>query len=207
MIRPHTTVLFDIDGTLLSSSGAGLRALERAMVDIHGIAHAMDGVSLAGRTDRSIVRDLIAAHRLSAGIEAENTILEGYLGHLPEQLSTAATLLPGIVRLLEHLAEQKDIAIGLLTGNIRRGAAVKLGHVAREAVESRRDRHGADYPTDRVLVIGDTPLDIRCARAVGARVLAVATGIHAVHELAPHAPDHLMADLSNYDSVLELLRP
>ena len=228
MIRPHTTVLFDIDGTLLSSSGAGLRALERAMVDIHGIAHAMDGVSLAGRTDRSIVRDLIAAHRLSAGIEAENTILEGYLGHLPEQLSTAATLLPGIVRLLEHLAEQKDIAVGLLTGNIRRGAAVKLGHfgihhhfsfggfgdrhvdrddVAREAVESLRDRHGADYPTDRVLVIGDTPLDIRCARAVGARVLAVATGIHAVHELAPHAPDHLLADLSNYDSVLELLRP
>ena len=58
-----------------------------------------------------------------------------------------------------------------------------------------------------MLVIGDTPLDIRCARAVGARVLAVATGIHAVHELAPHAPDHLLADLSNYDSVLELLRP
>jgi phosphoglycolate phosphatase len=58
-----------------------------------------------------------------------------------------------------------------------------------------------------VLVIGDTPLDIRCARAVGARVLAVATGIHAAEELAPHAPDHLMADLSNHDTVLELLRP
>lgn len=227
MKRPHTIVLFDIDGTLLSSSGAGLRALEQAMVDLHGIPRAMEGVSLAGRTDRSIVRDLITMHRLTAGLDAENTILDSYLGHLPSQLSLAATLLPGVSKLLEHLAQQPDIAVGLLTGNIRRGAAVKLGHfgihdhfsfggfgdrhtdrddVAREAVEALRGRHGVDYPTEQVLVIGDTPLDIRCARAVGAKVLAVATGIHTPEDLMPHSPDHLMADLSNHDSVLKLLQ-
>lgn len=226
MNDPSFIVLFDIDGTLLSSSGAGLKALERAMAELHGIPGAMNGISLAGRTDRSIVRDLVKAHRLPAGTATEDAILDSYLGHLPEQLTAAAKLLPGIRPLLDHLAGRPDIGVGLLTGNIRRGARAKLGHfdifhhfafggfgdhhtdrddVAREAIGELRQRHGSAYPADRVLVIGDTPLDIRCARAVGARVLAVATGIHSAGELAPHAPDHLMADLGDTDAVVSLL--
>ena len=226
MNSPDMIVLFDIDGTLLSSSGAGLRALERAMADLHGITESMRGISLAGRTDRSIVRDLVKAHGLPAGSATEDAILESYLGHLPEQLTAAAKLLPGITPLLDHLANRADVSVGLLTGNIRRGARAKLGHfdifhhfqfggfgdhhtdrddVAREAISELRQRHGEAYPADRVLVIGDTPLDIRCARAVGARVLAVATGIHTVEELAPHAPDHLMADLADTREVVALL--
>ena len=103
MNSPSMIVLFDIDGTLLSSSGAGLRALERAMADLHGITESMRGISLAGRTDRSIVRDLVKAHGLPAGPATEDAILESYLGHLPEQLTAAAKLLPGIKPLLEHL--------------------------------------------------------------------------------------------------------
>lgn len=223
---PHMIVLFDIDGTLLSSSGAGLRALECAMADLHGITGSMRGISLAGRTDRSIVRDLVKAHQLPAGPATEDAILDSYLGHLPEQLTAAAKLLPGISSLLNHLANRQDISVGLLTGNIRRGARAKLGHfdifhhfqfggfgdhhtdrddVAREAIAELRQRHGEAYPAERVLVIGDTPLDIRCARAVGARVLAVATGIHTVDDLAPHAPDHLMADLADTREVVALL--
>lgn len=226
MKRPDMIVLFDIDGTLLSSSGAGLRALERAMVDLHGIAEAMRGISLAGRTDRSIVRDLVKTHGLAVGTATEDAILESYLSHLPEQLTAAAKLLPGIKPLLDHLANRPEVGVGLLTGNIRRGARTKLGHfdifhhfefggfgdhhtdrddVAREAIAELRQRHGEAYPADRVLVIGDTPLDIRCARAVGARVLAVATGIHTVDDLAPHAPDYLLGDLGDTAGVVARL--
>lgn len=223
--RPDMIVLFDIDGTLLSSSGAGLRALEHAMVDLYGISEAMRGISLAGRTDRSIVRDLVKAHGLAQGALAEDAILDAYLARLPRQLTMAARLLPGVQPLLDHLAARPEIAVGLLTGNIRKGARAKLGHfgifhhfgfggfgdhhndrddVAREALAEVRELHGVSYPADRVLVIGDTPLDIRCARAVGARVLAVATGIHTQADLAPHGPDHLLADLGDTAGVVAL---
>ena len=222
-------VLFDIDGTLLSSSRAGKAALEKAMMDLHGVPDSMAGISLAGRTDRSIVRDLAQAHALGQGREVEDAILEGYLSHLPDQLrhkqqAGQASLLPGIVPILDALAETPGVAVGLLTGNIRRGAAVKLGffgihdrfgfggfgdhhqdrdEVAREAWGEVTGRFGADLPPEQVLVIGDTPLDVQCARAIGARVLAVATGIHTIDQLASCQPDYCMADLGDHSRVLE----
>jgi len=222
-------VLFDIDGTLLSSSRAGKAALDLAMMDLHGIADSMAGISLAGRTDRSIVRDLTRAHPVGEGRQVEDAILEGYLSHLPVQLrhkqeQGMASLLPGIVPILDTLAKTPGVAVGLLTGNIRRGAAVKLGHfgigdrfdfggfgdhhfdrdeVAREAWTEVTRRFGADLPPENILVIGDTPLDVQCARAIGAKVLAVATGIHTQEQLADCGPDFCMADLGNHQSVLE----
>ena len=221
-------VLFDIDGTLLSSSRAGKAALDQAMMDLHGISDSMAGISLAGRTDRSIVRDLTLAHRVGPGKPAEDAILEGYLSHLPGQLchkqeQGLASLLPGIVPVLDALAETPGVAVGLLTGNIRRGAAVKLGHfgiwerfgfggfgdhhldrdeVAREAWTEVTGRFGTDLPPENVLVIGDTPLDVQCARAIGARVLAVATGIHTEDQLAACQPDFCMTDLADHQRVL-----
>ena len=222
-------VLFDIDGTLLSSSRAGMAALDLAMMDLHGIADSMAGISLAGRTDRSIVRDLTRAHQVGEGPQVEDAILEGYLSHLPAQLrhkqeQGLASLLPGIVPILDILAKTPGVAVGLLTGNIRRGAAVKLGHfgigdrfgfggfgdhhfdrdeVAREAWNEVTNRFGADLPPGNVLVIGDTPLDVQCARAIGAKVLAVATGIHTQEQLSACRPDFCMADLGDHSRVLE----
>ena len=222
-------ILFDIDGTLLSSSHAGKAALEKAMVDLHGVPDSMAGISLAGRTDRSIVRDLTRAHRVGEGRPTEDAILEGYLSYLPEQLlhkqqAGQASLLPGIVPILDALAETPGVAVGLLTGNIRRGAALKLSffgindrfsfggfgdhhfdrdEVAREAWGEVVGRFGSDLQPDQVLVIGDTPLDVQCARAIGARVLAVATGAHTLQQLAQCQPDYCLPDLANHSRVIE----
>ena len=224
-------ILFDIDGTLLSSSRAGKAALEQAMVDLHRVPDSMAGISLAGRTDRSIVRDLTQAHGVGGGKPVEDAILEGYLSHLPGQLrqkreAGQASLLPGIEPLLEKLAATPDVAVGLLTGNIRRGAAVKLGffgihghfsfggfgdyhldrdEVAREAWGEVRNRFKEAFDPSQVVVIGDTPLDVRCARAIGARVLAVATGMHTMEQLAACQPDLCLADLQDHQATLQAL--
>jgi phosphoglycolate phosphatase-like HAD superfamily hydrolase len=133
-------------------------------------------------------------------------------------------VLPGIADLLEHLAGREQTAVGLLTGNLRRGARAKLGHfdlhrhfafggfgdhhwerddVAREAWGVVHERFNGSVTPDRVWVIGDTPLDVQCARAIGARVAAVATGWHDREELAASAPDLLLDDLSDAAPLLD----
>src|SRR5207302_7838486 len=127
-------------------------------------------------------------------------------------------VLPGIADLLAHLRQRDQVAVGLLTGNVRAGAQVKLGHfglfehfsfggfgdhhfdrddVAREALAAVRAHVHPEVTPDRIWVIGDTPLDVRCARAIGANVLAVATGTHTLAELAAAAPDLVLKDLSD----------
>ena len=133
---------------------------------------------------------------------------------------------PQYVPLLEKLAATPGVAVGLLTGNIRRGAAVKLGffgihghfsfggfgdyhldrdEVAREAWGEVRNRFGEAFEPSQVVVIGDTPLDVRCARAIGARVLAVATGMHTMEQLAACQPDLCLADLQDHQATLQAL--
>jgi phosphoglycolate phosphatase len=209
--------LFDIDGTLIASGGAGKKALEVALAEEFGIPHILDRLQLSGRTDRAIIADLFRLHLLDDTPENHERLRDAYLRHLPSHLHLGRVL-PGIAELLTQLAERPDVAIGLLTGNVRAGAKVKLGFfglydyfafggygdhhldrddVAREALaEARRQFNGAVQP-ERIWVIGDTPLDIRCARSIGARAVAVATGWHSLTELAEHRPDLLLADLSN----------
>ena len=209
--------LFDIDGTLIASGGAGKAALEAALTEEFGIPHILDKLSLSGRTDRAIMADLFRLHVIDDTPENHRRLRDSYLSHLPRFLH-AGRILPGIAELLAHLAERDDVAIGLLTGNVRAGAKVKLGFfglydyfafggygdhhldrddVAREALgEVRRQFNGSIRP-ERIWVIGDTPLDIRCARSIGARAVAVATGWHSEAELAEHRPDLLFADLSD----------
>lgn len=209
--------LFDIDGTLIASGGAGKAALEAALAEEFGIPRVMDKLQLSGRTDRAIIADLFRLHVIDDTPENHERLRDAYLHHLPNHLHLGRVL-PGIAELLDHLAERQDVAIGLLTGNVRAGAKVKLGFfglydyfafggygdhhldrddVAREALaEVRRQFNGSVQP-ERIWVIGDTPLDIRCARSIGARAVAVATGWHSLTELAEHQPDLLLADLSN----------
>jgi phosphoglycolate phosphatase-like HAD superfamily hydrolase len=211
--------LFDIDGTLISSGGAGKAALEDALADVFGIRHAIEKLSLSGRTDRAIVRDLFATHGIADTAENWRRLVAAYLRRLPDRLQSASgRVLPGIAELLKTLSGRGDVLVGLLTGNVRAGARAKLGFfglydhfacggfgdehldrddVAREAVADVRQCLNGSLVLDRVWVIGDTPLDIRSARAVGARAVAVATGWHSSDELAAHRPDLLLNDLSD----------
>ena len=216
--------LFDIDGTLLSSGGAGKAAMEAALVTEFGAARSAESVPFAGRTDRAIVRDLFQMHRIEASPCNWERFLAAYLGHLPACLAAhKGQILPGIVALLQCLQKRGDVAVGLLTGNVRDGARLKLGHydlfhhfafggfgdqhltrddVAREALAAVRSHLNDPIPSEQIWVIGDTPLDVRCARSIGARAVAVATGWHSLETLAAEEPDLLLADLSDASQLL-----
>lgn len=218
--------LFDIDGTLINSGGAGYVAMEAALASEFGVSVPTRGVSAAGRTDRAITRDLFAYHKIEDTPENTENFLAAYLVHLQAALpARKGRVLAGVVEVLEQLAVRDDVALGLLTGNIREGARHKLSHyrlyhhfpfggfgdlhtdrndVAREAyAEVTRIANGR-IDHDRLWVIGDTPFDVQCGRAIGARVIAVATGTHSLEQLAPSEPDHLLADFSDPLSVLAL---
>jgi phosphoglycolate phosphatase len=216
--------LFDIDGTLLRSGGAGKVAMEEALASAFGAPADSDGVPFSGRTDRAIARDLFARHGIPATAENWQRFLEGYLRHLPACLDKhQGRVLPGIAALLEVLAGRDDLAVGLLTGNVRDGARIKLSHyclyhhfcfggfgdhyferdeVAHEALAAVRSHCQDPVDPSQVWVIGDTPLDVRCARAIGARAVAVATGWHTPDELAAAQPDLLLTDLSDASVLL-----
>lgn len=219
--------LFDIDGTLLASGGAGKHAMYQALVTEFGVAELDDGVPFAGRTDRAIARDLFARHQVADTDANWIRFVRAYLDHLPSSLASRdGRVLPGVAELLGILAARSDVSLGLLTGNMRDGASAKLrffqiesyfpyggfgdvhldrSDVAREVMTAVSSQVAPSTTPDRVWVIGDTPLDISCARAVGARVLAVCTGLHARHDLLPGEPDLLLEDLTDPSAFLSAL--
>jgi phosphoglycolate phosphatase-like HAD superfamily hydrolase len=219
--------LFDIDGTLLRSGGAGKAAIEAALTAEFGV-EVHTHVEYSGRTDRAIGRDLFRHHGIADTRENWRRLVAGYLARLPASLNThQGEVMPGIAALLEHLVAREATAVGLLTGNIREGARVKLGHfglyehfafggfgdehfdrddVAQEALAAAEQHVGRALLRERIWVIGDTPLDVRCARAIGARVAAVATGWHSLAELQASRPDLLLEDFSDPAPLLECLR-
>lgn len=223
-----TLLLWDIDGTLLSSAGAGLRALTVALSREFGINGSLEGIDWAGRTDRFIIRQILQKYALPESDEMFHRYLDGYVAALPEELLRAGSaVLPGIEALLARAADDQFLAQGLLTGNIRRGAQTKLGfhtlwgyfpfgafaddaefrnelgpHALRRATETT----GFSFTPQQVWVIGDTPHDIQCGKVIGAHTLAVATGHHAQDELAAHQPTATLASLSDVDAVWRLLR-
>jgi len=222
-------ILFDIDGTLLASGGAGKVALEEALLAEFGLDGIRHHVPYAGRTDVAIGRDLLHAHGIDPTETRLKQLQESYLQRLPEALNRLqGKILPGVVGLLDALrGAEQTVLIGLLTGNIRRGAGVKLGHfgidhyfrfggfgdglldrdqVARAAwSEAQLHHHPKELSIERTWVIGDTPLDITCARHIGAKVLAVTTGHHSMDQLAAHQPDLLLSSLEDDTLLTKLL--
>jgi len=200
--------------------------MEAALVTEFGATRLTDGVPFAGRTDRAIAGDLFRLYGIEESAHNWQRFLAAYLHHLPACLAEhKGQVLPGIAALLRCLQERGRVAVGLLTGNVRDGARLKLGHyglyhyfafggfgdhhltredVAREALSAVRSHLKDRVESKQIWVVGDTPLDVRCARAIGARAVAVATGWHSLDMLAAEQPDLLQADLSDPSQLLAL---
>jgi phosphoglycolate phosphatase len=220
-------LLFDIDGTLLTVSGAGRRALEQAMRDVYGTAGPIDAYDFRGGTDPQIIRDLLGHAGVGevAIAAGEAAVYRRYEALLETEIGDgrAVSVYPGVRQLVETLAARTDVVVGLLTGNIEAGARIKLrptglwphfrlgaygsDHADRTRLPlvaaSRAERLvGRSFLGADTVIIGDTPRDIGCARAFGATAIAVATGWHSAQDLAAHRPDHVFADFSDQAPVL-----
>lgn len=223
-------VLFDVDGTLVDVGGAGRAALRGALVEVFGRAGPIDRVDFHGRTDPSIVREVLRGlGREDAWIDARMADLwPPYLDRLELELAARngrVGTCAGVPDLLEALAGLEGITLGLVTGNVEGGARRKLAAAGVDApfpvgafgsdAEARDDlppvalrraeRLGLSFRAEEVWVVGDTPDDIRCGKVSGLRTLAVATGRHGHEELAGHAADLVLSDLSETDAVLDAL--
>lgn len=221
-------VLFDIDGTLVLTGGAGVAAMREAVLAIVGQQRALPEIGLHGRTDRAIVEDLLRHCGVPATDENWRRFLEEYEARLPAALSARrGRALPGVAELIEELGRRERVHVGLLTGNVRIGAELKLTHyglwpnfafggfgderllrddVARDAMAAWRRHAGHAGAPTQVWVIGDTPADVTCARAIGARAIAVATGSYGLDQLAAEKPDVLLADLTDTAWLAEIDR-
>ena len=223
-------ILFDIDGTLTLTGGAGMRAMNRACADVVGHDNAMDGVALAGRTDWIILDDILR----NAGRALDPTLLDQlrrrYVAHLAEEIQLPGRgvkdMMPGIRPLLDALQRREDVALGLLTGNFLEGARIKLEYfdlwryfpcgafggdsanrndLVPVAIRRARECGIADVQPSDVLVVGDTPHDVACARVAGATPVAVATGGYSVEQLRETGAGIVFRDLSDTAAFLKLL--
>jgi phosphoglycolate phosphatase len=216
-------VLFDIDCTLLNADGAGMASLVEAGQVLYGEGFTADGVEFAGRLDPLIVRDLLAANGHEVALDAERAMRRGYRAALSRRLQEAgsARALPGAVALAGELRKTPGVTVGLLTGNFPETGAIKLRaagidpegfevaawgdssphdppareHLAPVAISAHERLKGSRLGAEQVIVIGDTPHDVACARASGCRALAVATGRYTRADLA--AADLAVEDLGD----------
>ena len=207
-------VLFDIDGTLVLTGRAGLRGMNAAFSRLYGSVEALEGIPVAGRTDRAIVCDALRAAGLAVTSDEILRLRDAYVADLQIEIGKPVPdfsgVLPGVEALLDELEARPDVSVGLLTGNFEAGARIKLGHfdlwdrfafgafgddhddrnaLVPIALSRAREAGIAEPPADRVVVIGDTPLDVACARAHGARAVAVATGSFSSDQLREAGAD------------------
>lgn len=223
-----TVLLFDIDGTLIRCGGAGGRALEAALQMEFGVQQ-VQSVALHGRTDFGIMNELLVLHGLTADERNRTLLKQRYFSLLPDHLASSkvenkAYRLPGVVELLNKLSNLEGMVTGLMTGNMPTSAEIKLEHfqlwdyfqvgifgdqvdhrpmMAVAAAQTLARQCGILAADERVVVIGDTPLDIELARAMGARCLAVCTGGYGADQLAESGADRVVEDLSATEELLD----
>lgn len=220
-------LLFDIDGTLIHSGGAGVHALKSAFKERFGIADDLRGIEIAGMTDSGIVVSILKKHDISATNENVSAFLDSYVHFLSLELPRRkGKLLPGVLDLLADLKSRPHLVLALLTGNVSRGAQLKLEHYGvwhffefgafaddhqdRNRLGSfargrAQEKHRREFSASQIDVIGDTPRDIACGKAIGARTIAVATGTWSRERLAEHQPDFLIDDLSDVKGIIHTL--
>jgi phosphoglycolate phosphatase len=223
-------LLFDIDGTLVSTGGAGGRAMSRAFEDVFGFSNGLGSISMAGRTDAWIVAQMAAEHGLQSDERQFSQFHESYVSHLAREILQPAPqkgVLAGVRPLLDTLVSYDNAYLALLTGNFKRGAEIKLEYFdlwryfkGGAFGDDSHDRNGllwkalanveaAGGPVVRpseVVIIGDTPLDVAVAVAGGARSVGVATGNYDVDTLLESGADAALPDLGNLSAVLAALQ-
>ena len=226
---PTKLVLFDIDGTILLTSGAGRRAMVAAISEEVDVADRLSRIRFDGKTDPQIVTELLAAagEPVAPSPERIAAICRRYIELLSEELAhseTRTTVMPGVRPLLDRLEAEKGVVLGLLTGNVAGGATLKLESAGIDPARFRVGAFGSDsahrpdlppiaverasryfgrgLSGNEVIIIGDTPADITCGECISARALAVATGGYTVSDLQACRPYAVFEDLSNTDGVM-----
>jgi phosphoglycolate phosphatase len=222
--------LFDIDGTLVTAAGAGRIALGRALTAVYGTTGPIEAYDFRGKTDPRIVWDLMTGAGLAetAVTDRMSACFDAYVAELDALIGDGARVkvMPGIAELVRALSARDDAVVGLLTGNIEAGARVKLrptglwplfrlGAFGSDDLDRRklpaiacaraRSVAGHDFGFEQVTIIGDTPLDVDCARACGAVAVAVATGFHPHEDLQACGPDLLFTDFADVPAALAAL--
>ena len=222
-------LLFDIDGTLISTGGAGGRAMARAFQDVFGFSNGLGSISMAGRTDAWIVSQMAAEHGLEYDADRFRAFHESYVRHLAGEVVLPGPqkgVLAGVRPLLDTLVSHDNAYLALLTGNFKRGAEIKLEYfdlwryfstgafgddshdrngLLWKALANVEEAGGPHVRPSEVVIIGDTPLDIAVAVAGGARSLGVATGSYDVETLLESGADAALPDLGDLEAVIEAL--
>lgn len=223
-------LLFDIDGTILRSGGASQIAFSKAFEQLFGVANAWGDLRAHGMTDPLIFREL-ASRNLGRALSSDEyaKLVDTYISHSERELAIAPNfrLMPNVTKLCEVLSAVPEFALGIQTGNFRKTADLKLKKAAlshhfsfggyacdserraefvRVAIRRGEEIHKTKFSSADTFVIGDTIHDIAAARAVGAKVIAVATGPAPIEELKAHSPDYVFPDLSNTQEILQIVR-
>lgn len=214
--------LFDIDGTLLSANRVGASALSRALSEEFGVENPDTRVTFSGRTDRSLTIELLELNRVEPSIEHCGRLRRRYVSLIGGELRRqGGIVLPGVRQLLTAMSRREDIPMAIMTGNFPETATRKLEHfdlrrwfswisggdlhidrddLARKTAAIVQRRYGAKVK--EMVVVGDTPADIRCGNAIGAKTIAVATGQFSLDDLAAQKPSQLFTDFSKTNDVL-----
>jgi phosphoglycolate phosphatase-like HAD superfamily hydrolase len=214
-----TLILWDIDCTLIDSGGAGERALRLALKYEFGLDDSLAWLEYFGRTDVWIARAILQKHYGAATPESIRRFLDAYLAALVKEMRNPhARILPGVSAIVAEIARRSDITQGLLTGNLQQGAEIKLRHfdlwtsfpfgafaddaeqrdeLGPHALRRATAFHGHDFAPERVFVIGDTPHDIACGKAIGAQTIAVATGRFSGEQLRAKTPSIFFENLAD----------
>jgi len=226
-VNSRRLLLWDIDGTLVNTGGAGVVSLQKMVQRHFGAADDLRDIEVAGKTDRAIIRDILGKYKTEPTAENISAFADAYIGGLPEELKRSrGRVLPGISELLERLRAQPHIVLALLTGNLKRGAELKLGHYGLwhffefgAFADDHHDRNELGAFAHRrargllgdfdalpdIDVIGDTGHDIACGKVFGARTVAVATGGWSRERLQACAPDFLFDDFAEVERVMAML--
>ena len=220
-------ILFDIDGTLIDSGGAGMLSLNLAFKEFFSVDDAFRAIRMAGKTDLQIVNEALRMHNIDSSNGNVPGFFASYVRHLEITIhDRKGHIKPGIRQALELLHVRDDIVLGLLTGNIETGAMIKLeafglaeffeagafgendpdrNKLLPIAVEKLREKKGIEIDYSQCIVIGDTPRDVACSKPYGAYAIAVATGPYSYDELSGTAADAVFHDLSDTDNFLHIL--
>jgi len=218
-------VLFDIDGTLIDSGGAGIRSLDMALKELFSVDKAFQGISMAGKTDTQIIKEGLRKHGISSDGNVES-VVRSYLKYLEQEINNEGKhVKPGIFETLDALRLRKETGLGLLTGNLEAGARIKLdpfglnqyfpagafgsddedrNNLLPIAIMRFEELLQENIVPDDCIVVGDTPRDVECAHIYGAMCIGVATGPYSADDLIDAGADYILEDLSDYQTVRNL---